>query len=360
MPIPDAGRSGLALNVRVRAARLSDAPALLTLACSVGAGFTSLPPRRTAIEERLDASERACASQTGAGDGDAFWLVAESLTDGAILGSAAIFARVGTDWPFYSFRRGRVTHASPALKTSTTYDVLHLVNDLNGVTEVGGLLVQAGVRGSGLGALLARARYLFMAASPDRFCETVMAELRGWQDEAGASPFWNALGRHFFPMSFAEADRFGAIHGNQFIADLLPRLPLYEALLPGAARAVIGLPHNDSRGAAQLLQREGFRHEGLVDVFDAGPCFTCRLADIATVRQRQDLQLLEVNDDVDRSADQYLISSGALQTFTCVAASGQVEPDGFRLVPAGADALAVDAGARISVASWRSPSRANR
>ena len=44
-------------------------------------------------------------------------------------------------------------------------------------------------------------------------------------------------------MSFQEADEFNAIHGNQFIADLMPKHPIYTAMLPESARAVIGLPH---------------------------------------------------------------------------------------------------------------------
>ena len=70
-------------------------------------------------------------------------------------------------------------------------------------------------------------------------------------DEAGNAPFWDALAGKFFGMSFPEADEFNAVHGTQFIADLMPRSPIYVALLTDAARAVMGQPHpTGKRGAA--------------------------------------------------------------------------------------------------------------
>src|SRR3546814_15633278 len=73
----------------------------------------------------------------------------------------------------------------------------------------------------------------------------MLAELRGVVDEAGASPFWDGVAGRFFGMTFQEADAFNAIHGNQFIADLMPKHPIYTAMLPESARAVIGMPHQN-------------------------------------------------------------------------------------------------------------------
>src|SRR3546814_2949300 len=64
------------------------------------------------------------------------------------------------------------------------------------------------------------------------------AELRGVVDEAGASPFWDGVAGRFFGMTFQEADAFNAIHGNQFIADLMPKHPIYTAMLPESAREI--------------------------------------------------------------------------------------------------------------------------
>ena len=37
-------------------------------------------------------------------------------------------------------------------------------------------------------------------------------------------------------MTFAEADEFNAVHGTHFIADLMPRTPIYIAMLPKSAQ----------------------------------------------------------------------------------------------------------------------------
>ena len=75
-------------------------------------------------------------------------------------------------------------------------------------------------------------------------------------DEAGNSPFWDAIGGRFFGMTFPEADEFNAIHGTQFIADLFPKTPIYVAMLPESARAVMGQPHPIGPGGAEDA-REG-------------------------------------------------------------------------------------------------------
>ena len=159
----------------------------------------------------------------------------------------------------------------------------HLANDFDGETEIGGLFVDPAARGTGVGGLTARARYLFIAAHRDWFRGRVIAELRGYQDDDGRSPVWEALGRHFYEMDFHEADRTGALDG-QFIADLGPRYPIYRSLLPADAQAALGRPHDDGRPAYDMLIAEGFRADGYVDIFDGGPTLVADIDALRTVR----------------------------------------------------------------------------
>jgi arginine N-succinyltransferase len=96
-----------------------------------------------------------------------------------------------------------------------------------------------------------------------RFADRILAELRGIIDERGGSPFWDGVAGRFFGMSFQEADYFNAINGNQFIADLMPKHPVYIAMLSDDARSVIGVPHPTGRAAMRMLEDEGFRHEAM-------------------------------------------------------------------------------------------------
>lgn len=265
----------------IRPVRHSDLDAVLELTRRGGTGLTNLPPDRDALERRIVAAERAILDEKSRSDGAAIMLVAE--LGGRIAGTGMIFARVGAEWPFYSYRITRQAAVSRALERSKGQRLLNLVNDFDGETEVGGLFVDPALRGMALGQLMARSRYLFMAAHRTWFGERVIAELRGYQDESGRSPVWEALGRHFYDMEFDEADRTGAIHGNQFIADLGPRYPIYISMLPTAAQQALGRPHDDGRPAHAMLLAEGFRDEGYVDIFDGGPTLVASIDAVRTV-----------------------------------------------------------------------------
>ena len=83
-------------------------------------------------------------------------------------------------------------------------DLLHLVNDYHGDTELGTLFILRKARGGGRGKLLSFARLLLIAADPKRFGPKAMAEIRGWTDEEGRSPFWDAVGSKFFQMDYRQ------------------------------------------------------------------------------------------------------------------------------------------------------------
>lgn len=124
---------------------------------------------------------------------------------------------------------------------------------------------------------------MFIAQHHGRFGDVTVAELRGHVAD-GHSPFWDAVGHIFFGLPYHQADGHNARFGNQFIADLMPRHPLYVSLLPEAARQAIGRPLDASIPAMRLLQAENFIFDGYVDIFDAGPTLRCRTAQIETIR----------------------------------------------------------------------------
>jgi arginine N-succinyltransferase len=234
-----------------------------------------------------------------------------------------VFGAVGTERPFYSYLISTLTQRSEELGRSFSNQTLNLTTDLEGSSEVGGLFLHPHERAGGLGLLLARSRYLFIAKHRARFGETVLAELRGVMDEGGHSPFWDAIGGRFFGMSFPEADEFNAVHGTQFIADLFPKSPIYVSMLPESARAVIGQPHPSGKGALRMLETEGFMWDGYVDIFDGGPTVTARTDQIRTVRAAMPLRVVDGDGGNGRTM---LLAAGNLENF--VACYGEVEPTG--------------------------------
>lgn len=295
----------------IRVARMEDLDALFALAGLSGGGMTNLPQDREALAERLAWSERSIAADITAPQDEFYMLVLEDGAD-RVIGTASIFSRVGAQWPFYSYKVARVTHVSRGLDRMFSTHVLHLVNDFDGASEVAGLLLHPDARAHGLGAMLARSRFLFIAQHRERFGDQVVAELRGWM-EGRTSPFWDAVAGPFFGGDMLEADLFNAMHGNQFIADLMPRYPIYTSMLPAEARAVIGRPHEGSAPAYRLLLAEDFLDDGYCDIFDAGPTVNARTDHIRTIRE---CELIDPDVPIRATKDTHrLIAAGRLRDF---------------------------------------------
>ena len=214
------------MSFRIRAARTDDLQHLYEMAKLTGGGFTNLPADRASLTAKLERSESAFSKDTDDVGDDQFVLILENTETGDVRGTSQLFTKVGQKWPFYSYRLSTLTQHSVELDRTFRAEMLGLVTDLEGSSEVGGLFLHPGERAGGLGLLLARSRYLFIRQHRARFGDRILAELRGIIDEAGGSPFWDGIAGRFFGMGFQEADYFNATHGNQFIADLMPKHPV--------------------------------------------------------------------------------------------------------------------------------------
>ncbi len=313
------------MSFRLRAASAADIEPLYEMAKLTGGGFTNLPPDRNALGKKLDRAETAFARKDADLGDDQFVLVLENLDTGEIRGTCQMFSQVGMQWPFYSYRLNTLTQHSQELDRTFRAELLSLCTDLEGASEVGGLFLHPGERAGGLGLLLARSRYLFVAMHRGRFAQRILAELRGIIDERGGSPFWDGVAGRFFGMTFQEADYFNATNGNQFIADLMPKHPIYVAMLPDGARSVIGLPHPSGRAAMRMLETEGFAFEGYVDIFDGGPTMTARTDQVKSVanavRSRADITDLDIGERA-------LIATGELDGFRSAYGMREIGPDG--------------------------------
>ena len=325
----------------IRSARPDDLQALYEMAKLTGGGFTNLPPDRNSLKGKLERSDAACARDDDNVKDDLFVLVLENTKTGEVRGTSQLFTSVGQAWPFYSYRITTLTQHSQELDRTVTAQLLSLVNDLGGSSEVGGLFLHPGERAGGLGLLLARSRYLFIAAHRARFGDKLLAELRGIIDERGGSPFWDAIGGKFFGMSFQEADEFNGIRGNQFIADLMPKHPVYIAMLGEEARKVIGLPHPSGRAAMRMLENEGYSYQGYVDIFDGGPTMTARTDAVTSIRDALSMPVIDTSLACGAKA---LLATGRLGTFRCCYGARELREDGIAIDALAADLLQVSKG----------------
>ena len=298
------------------------------------------------MAERLDLS-RDSFSATLAPQERWYTLMLEESETGDVDGIGSVKAAVGLHRPFFSFRVVTNTQSSPSLGIRLEQKTLVLVNECTGWTEVGSLFLKADRRKGGAGRLLSQSRYMLIGAEPELFNENVLAELRGVFTPDGACPFWDHVAHKFFPMDFDEADRMTGSTDKQFILDLAPRHPIYIDLLPEPARAVIGKVHPQGVPAMALLESEGFRPNGLVDIFDAGPTVACGRDNIRTVRDARRLTVA-VSPEVEAELPA-LISTDSVSSFRAVRQRALIEGDTATLNAETADALRVRPGDTVRV-----------
>lgn len=331
----------------VRAATPADLDALYALAQAAGPGMTTFKADRAALAQRLDIAA-ASFRQTIAPAQRDYVFVLEDTGNGRVAGIAAIKASVGLDEPFYNFRLGAMVHAAQSVGVYARHQVLYLSHDLTGCAELCSLFLDPAYRGGGNGRLLSQSRLLFIAQFPQLFPQPVFAEMRGYQDERGTSPFWESLGRKFFDMDFHRADDLCQPGAKSYIAELMPRYPIYTTFLTDAARAAIGRTHADTTPARRLLEREGFTTSQYIDIFDGGPVLQ---ADVAALRATRDSVLVIADNAVGEQAATApaLLCTTNLAEFRAIAAAAAAAPDRAILTPAAKNALQCDSACTIRV-----------
>jgi arginine N-succinyltransferase len=300
----------------VRTATGADLEGVLALARDVGPGMTTIKPDRAALAARLAIAEASFAGTAAAQDRD-YLFVLEDLQRGRLAGLCAIKGAVGLDEPFYNYRLGTLIHSSSEAGVFSRMEALYLCYDMTGCAELCSLFLHPDYRSGVNGRLLSKSRLLFIAQFPELFSETVFAEMRGFQAADGSSPFWEGLGRHFFKIDFNAADDLCGNGRKNFIAQLMPRHPLYTSFLSEQARAVIGKTHVDTVPARRLLEQEGLRYEGYLDIFDGGPVLQARVGQLRACRESA---IAPVRSGVVEKGELLLVARTQMAGFRVIAA----------------------------------------
>jgi len=312
----------------LRPATIDDHAAVLELARQAGFGMTSLPPDAAVLRDKIEASVASFAgTYPKPGQESFFFVLEDSEHGGHIAGTCGIKARIGLSQPFYSYKLTTITQVSSQLDIFSQQTMLQVTNDLTGATEVGSLFLEPSYRRDRLGKMMSLSRFMFMAAYPEFFAEQVIAEMRGVHDVDGNAPFYNALPKKFFQMNFAKADYINATQGNQFINDLMPKYPVYLNLLPRSAQQVVGKVNAASEPAKTMLERQGFKYTGYVDIFDGGPTLLAerRAIDVMTASRRAKVVTIA---ELKEETKKYMVSNDQLGGFRCAVGRLEVTPEG--------------------------------
>ncbi len=332
----------------LRPARMGDLPEVQRLAADSPIGVTSLPDDRERLAEKIRASEASFAAEVGYNGEESYFFVLEDLARGQLVGCSGMVATAGFSEPFYSFRNETFVHASRELKIHNKIHVLSLCHDLTGNSLLTSFYMQPELVGTSWAELNSRGRLLFVASHPERFAESMVVEVVGYSDEHGDSPFWDAIGRNFLDINYAEAERLGGLKSRTMLAELMPSYPIYVPLLPDSAQEAMGQVHPRAQISFDILMREGFESDHYIDIFDGGPTVHARTSGIRSIAQSR---LVPVRLGAPAPGGRaYLVANNQTQDFRALIAELDWEPgQPLTLTPAVAEALGVGEGGSVRV-----------
>ncbi|MGI2120982.1 arginine N-succinyltransferase [Shewanella baltica] len=307
----------------IRPIQAGDFEALYQIAEESGHGFTSLPVNADLLRHKIARAEASFVKTVDAPFDEGYLMVLEDTDTREVVGTCAIEAAVGMEDAFYHYRLGTEVYHSEQIDVRNEVETLTLCHDYTGAAEMCTLFLREAYRKGNNGRMLSRSRFLFLAQHAQRFGETVIAEMRGVSDADGHSPFYGWLQKHFLGIDFIQADYLSGLGKKAFMAEMMPRNPVYVCLLPEEAQKVIGEVHTNTRPALSLLQAEGFRCRGYVDIFDGGPTVECRLSDIRGVRESR-LLTVDIGGMVEADT-QFIISNTQLANYRATSAALAVD-----------------------------------
>ncbi|MBR9884598.1 arginine N-succinyltransferase [Marinobacterium lacunae] len=340
----------------IRPIEYRDLDLLQQIAVESGPGFTSLPDNPDFLADKVRVSVETLRNPRAQPGPETYLFVLEDPESGEVAGTCGIASAVGLDTPFYHYHLSTVVHSSRELDVYNEFKTLNLCNDYTGSSELCTLYLRPQYRQSGVGTLLSKCRFLFIAEHPRRFNDRVIAEMRGFTDSHHTNPFWEGLGRHFFSMDYDKADYLTGAGNKVFIAELMPKHSIYIHLLPKDAQEVIGRVHPNTEAAYRMLEMEGFRFESYIDIFDAGPTLAARQGDIRAITQSRRLRISVQDQSAPEGSQRFLVANTRTTGFRCTTA--QLKPNRGQVVltPSLAQALHVSDGDQVRAVALSTPS----
>ena len=275
----------------IRGALIEDEEQILSIARHLNT--VNLPDEREGVRQILDLSQRSFTQSVTDPKRRQYVFVLLDRAQDRIIGTSMIFGQLGRrDAPYIYLDVIDEERYSDSLDKHFKHTVLSIGYSYNGPTEIGGLVLHPEYRRvpERLGTFLSYVRFLFLKMHREWFCDEVLAELLPPLEKDGTSHLWDALGRHFTDLTYAEADRLSRMN-KEFIRNLFPEGTIYASLLPQQAQDVIGKVGAQTRGVEKLLRRIGFRYAERVDPFDGGPHFTAPTDEVSLVRETEHLDV---------------------------------------------------------------------
>jgi arginine N-succinyltransferase len=272
------------IRYEIRGALLSDEDQLLDVAHHLDT--VNLPAVREEIRSILEEAHKSFTAQVKDPKRRSFVFILWDHKTNQIIGTSMIIAQLGRrEAPYIYVDVIDEERYSSTLDRHFKHTVLKIGYSYNGPTEIGGLILRPEYRlyPERLGQFISYVRFLYIKMHRDLFRDEVLAELLPPLEPDGTSHLWDALGRHFTDLTYAEADLLSK-KNKEFIKGLWPEGAMYASLLSKQAQDVLGKVGTQTRGVEKMLRRIGFRYAERVDPFDGGPHFTAPTDEIKLVQ----------------------------------------------------------------------------
>ncbi len=295
-------------SYEIRGAVPSDEEQLLDVAHHLNT--VNLPADREEIRGILEHAHRSFSGAIKDPRRRSYVFVLLDPDDGRIVGTSMIIGQLGRrDAPYIYVDVSEEERYSATLDRHFRHVVLKIGYAYNGPTEIGGLIVRPEHRKKPerLGQMISQVRFLYLKMHRDWFKDELLAELLPPLEPDGTSHLWDALGRKFTDMTYAEADRLSK-KNKEFIKGLFPEGAIYATLLPESAQGVIGRVGAQTKGVEKMLRRIGFSYAWRIDPFDGGPHFTAPTDEVTLVQRAHPVRIARLLSGGEKTTGRALVA----------------------------------------------------
>jgi arginine N-succinyltransferase len=333
------------LDYLLRPATLDDLDVIEKFSRAATFSIRTLKPDRARLATRLERSHKAFAGSEPLNGDEIYHFVLEDLQAGRVVGTSGIVASAASNGRFYCYHNEFLVHDSEELGITNREHTLRLCEDLSDHTLLSSFYIEPEYSETLAPQLLSRGRLLFIRNYPNLFAERIGAENPGLCDDEGHSPVWDALGHRFFKMPFPEAEQRTGGRSKAYIAELMPRMPVYVSLLSKEAQWAMGQLHPDAELPFGILVAEGFDVDSYVDIFDGGPIAEARVAMLRSVVSALDVEL---RGSADLEGEPCLVANMERAGFRATLTRGEFVDDTLKVMRPAIQRLGLTDGAPAS------------
>lgn len=331
------------LDYLLRPATMDDLDVIEKFSRAATFSIRTLKPDRTRLAARVERSLLAFAGSEPLNGDEIYHFVLEDMQAGRVVGTSGIVARAASNGRFYCYRNEFLAHGSEELGISNREHTLRLCEDLSDHTLLSSFYIEPEYSDTLAPQLLSRGRLLFIRNYPHLFAERIGAENPGLCDDEGNSPVWDALGHRFFKMPLPEAEQRTGGRSKSFIAELMPRMPVYVSLLSKEAQWAMGQLHPDAELPFGILVAEGFDVDSYVDIFDGGPIAEARVGMLRSVVSALNVTL---GGDARGEGEACLVANMERAAFRATLAHGKFLDDTLQMTRPAIQRLGLAEGGR--------------